>query len=160
MHKFLKMAMDFCCHHEYDPKMEYHLCAIVIKGGSVLSVGYNKHTTNSFVEHYSSLTRGFNRDFCLSTHAEQSAILRVRGKIDLQGCDIYVVRRKWKESHYGIGRPCETCQHVLYNYGIKRAFYSIDDNRYGIMKINNPAEEYNAMANDRIENDIEFMQAV
>jgi deoxycytidylate deaminase len=60
---------------DYGDQIDYHLCAIIVRGGSVISVCYNKHNTNAFVEYYTDITRGKGRDFCLSTHAEQDAIL-------------------------------------------------------------------------------------
>jgi hypothetical protein len=70
------------------------------------------------------------------------AILKGREKTDLRGCKIFVARIRNDSDNLGMSRPCEICQHVLHNYGIKRAFYSIDANTYGIMKVDNPAKIY------------------
>jgi deoxycytidylate deaminase len=130
--------------NKYDEVVDYHLSAIIVRGGSIVSVGYNKANTNSFVEHYADRVKG-KRNFCLSTHAEMDAVLRIRNKIDLSGCKIFVARRKLIDGSPGMARPCAICEEVLRSYGIKRAFYTIDDNHYGIMSISE------TQARDKIE---------
>jgi len=138
MHKHLQLAMEYAKSHTYDDTLEYKLCAVIVSGGSVVSVGYNKRNTNAFVEHYADLARGGGRTYCMSTHAELDAILAVRSKIDLSGSKIYVARlRKHKGMEpIGMARPCPICERALFAYGIKRAYYTIDANYYGIMKPN------------------------
>ena len=150
MHKFLQKAMDYCQVHEYDESIDYHLCSIIVRGGKILSIGYNSHDINGFVEFYTKIGKENDRDYCSTTHAEQNAVLKARGKIDLQGCDIYVVRRKWKDATYGIARPCRICRRVLHAYGIRRAFYSVDDNTYNVMKVISPKEDDSGTTTDRI----------
>lgn len=138
MHKYLRMAMAYASSYSYDEPLEYHLCAVIVRGGSVVSVGYNKRSTNSFVEHYGDRARG-ERDWCLSTHAEMDAVLKARGKIDLQGCKIFVARKRKLDGACAMARPCEICQHILYNYGIRKAYYTISNEEFGQMKVVNPA---------------------
>lgn len=139
MHKYLRMALDIASKNEYDDTLEYHLCAIIVRGGSIVSVGFNKRSHNSFVEHYMDVAK-FGRDWCCSTHAEMDAVLRARGKSDLRGCKIFVARRRKRDGQPAMARPCEICQHVLYNYGIRRAYFTMDNESYGVMKVVNPAE--------------------
>lgn len=150
MHKIIRLAKQYIESHDYDAKQDFRLAAVIVRGGNVVSVGYNKHATNSFVEHYTDLARGGDRNYALSTHAEMDAVLKGREKTDLRGCKIFVARLRNDTRDLGMSRPCEICQHVLYNYGIKRAFYSIDPNTYGIMKVDNPAKMY--YKNDKIFN--------
>lgn len=136
------MALQQANDHDYGD-LEYHLCAVIVRGGSVISVGFNKRTTNGFVEHYTDLARG-QRDWCMSTHAEMDAVLQARQKTDLSGSKIYVIRKR-QETKLGtlaLSKPCEICQHVLYNYGIRRAYFTIDDDSFGVMKIINPAKQF------------------
>ena len=139
MHKFLNMAKQNAFAFDYDPYLEYHLCAIIVKGGKVLSVGYNKQATNSFVEHFTDRVRGM-RDYCLSTHAEMDAVLKARSKTDLRGSKIYVARVR-RNGELGMARPCSICQTVLHSYGVKRAYYTISDNEYGVMHVKNPEND-------------------
>jgi len=62
MHKHLKTAAKLAYDHEFDEGLEYFLCAIIVKGGNILSVGFNKKSTNAFVEHFADMARG-KRDY-------------------------------------------------------------------------------------------------
>lgn len=135
MHRYLRLAMQYADDYPFDEEMDYNLCALIVKGGSVISVGYNKMNTNAFVEHYADITRGRGRDFCLSTHAEQDAVLKARSKVDLRGCKIFVARRKKIDGGPGMARPCPICENVLLNYGIRKAYYTINREQYGKMLI-------------------------
>lgn len=143
MNKFFRIALQNAMDHDYED-LEYHLCALIVRGGSVVSIGYNKRNSNAFVEHYTDLARG-QRDWCMSTHAEMDAVLQARSKINLKGTKIFVIRKHQDQKKHGVfalAKPCEICQHVLYNYGIRRAYYTIDDNNHGVMKIINPAQNF------------------
>jgi deoxycytidylate deaminase len=133
MNKFLKLSIKEARNYKYEDLLHYRLCATIVSGGSVLSTGYNKTAGNSFVQYLYSLDLT-DKPF-MNTHAEVSAILKVRNKIDLKGSKIYVVRYKPKLNDVGMARPCATCEIVLKNYGITRAYYTIDKNHYGIMNI-------------------------
>jgi deoxycytidylate deaminase len=135
MHRYLRYAMQCANEYEFDSEMDYNLCAVIVKGGSIISVGFNKMNTNAFVEHYADLCRGRGRDFCLSTHAEQDAVLKARSKVDLRGCKIFVGRRKKLDGGPGMARPCQICENVLLNYGIRKAYYTINHYQYGRMII-------------------------
>jgi hypothetical protein len=52
MNKHLQYAINKAKAHEYEPSMEHHVCAVVVRGGSILSVGFNQRKTNAFVELY------------------------------------------------------------------------------------------------------------
>jgi deoxycytidylate deaminase len=124
--------------HVYEPSIEHKVCAVIVRGGAILSVGFNQRKTNAFVEYYTDKVRGHGRGYYMSTHAEQNAILSIRKKVDLTGSTIYVARLRSLASKYGkvgLSRPCNICQKVLLSYGIKKAYYTITDNEYGVMKI-------------------------
>lgn len=144
MHRFLRLAFNYIGDNKYDTQ-DYHLCAVLVRGGSVISVGYNKLNTNAFVEHYADLARGPKRGFCLSTHAEQDAILKARNKVDLRGCKIFVARRKRLDQSPGMARPCPICEGALANYGIRKAFYTINDHQYGKMIIGPNGETHDVV---------------
>lgn len=132
LHKHLQNALALAEAYEYDTIQAYHFAALVVRGGSIISAGYNKSSTNSFVEHFADRVKG-QRNFCLSTHAEMDAVLRARGKTDLNGAKIFVARKKRDDGLPGLARPCVICEEVLRSYSIKRAFYTIDSHHYGIM---------------------------
>jgi len=145
MHRFLRLAFNYIDDNKYDTQ-DYHLCAILVRGGSVISVGYNKLNTNAFVEHYADIARGPRRGFCLSTHAEQDAILKARNKVDLRGCKIFVARRKRLDQSPGMARPCPVCENALANYGIRKAYYTINEHQYGKMIIGPTGETHDVVS--------------
>lgn len=126
------MAKQYAIEHKFDESLDYRLCAVIVSGGRILSVGFNKRTKNSFVRHFQ---KGV-REFCLATHAEQSCVLKIRKKIDLTGSKIYVVRLGGHNGEsYAMARACTMCQRMLRNYGINKVYYSINEHQYGILKL-------------------------
>jgi tRNA(Arg) A34 adenosine deaminase TadA len=134
VNKFLKIAHEFALNHEFDSKLGYNLCCVLVRGGSIVSVGYNSITRNSFVDYLSSKDPNFREKPFRNRHSEMSSILNVRNKIDLTGCKAYVVRTK-ASGGVGMARPCSLCQVALQRYGIKRAYYTINDNEFGVMNM-------------------------
>lgn len=141
MHRGLKLAIKQARANNFDHGLDQKLCAVIIKGGSVISIGYNHRKTNAFVEHYTDKIRSTDRDYCMSTHAEMHAVALARASTDLRGSKIFVARIRPAGSrvNHGVGmaRPCPICQNILLSYGIKKAYYTIDDTNYGVMKIIN-----------------------
>ncbi len=117
MNQYLKMAKRLAESHAYDDSLEYRLCAVIVRGGAVLSVGFNKRTNSALMDHYAV------RDH-QTVHAEVDAVLQVRKNIDLTGAKIYVVRLL-KCGETAISKPCGTCQAVLRAYGIKKMVYTL-----------------------------------
>lgn len=131
------MAVDRALEHDYEENIDYSLCAVLVQGGSVISVGFNNLNTNGFMEHFATKVKG-HRNFCLSMHAECHAVYQARSKTDLRGAKIYVARIRPPKSlngKVGNARPCEVCQYVLGRYGIKKAYYTISDYEYGVMNV-------------------------
>jgi deoxycytidylate deaminase len=143
MNRYFKLAVKNALANNYDEFLDYHLCAVLVSGGSIISVGFNKRNTNAFVEHYTDLVRGANRTYCLSTHAEMDAIVQARAKTDLRGSKMYIARILAPTTPttnkggrgLGLARPCKICQEILSSYGIKKAFYTIDDQTFGVMSV-------------------------
>lgn len=136
MCKFLKTAEKYTRSNDFDPSLNFHLSAVLVLGGQIISVGYNKRSTNSFVEHYADKLRG-KRQYCLSTHAELDAICKARTKCDISGSKIYVARVRKADGEVAMARPCPICETALAAYGIKRAYYTIARGEYGVMKPSN-----------------------
>lgn len=135
MNKYLKIAKNCAITHDYAPSLEYNLCAVIVRGGAILSIGYNKRMVNGLTEFYKI------EDHVISTHAEVDAVLKARRKIDLTGSKIYVLRIRKGDGEIANAKPCEMCQHILFNYGIKKAIYTVDPYTSKKMKILNPAEQ-------------------
>jgi len=62
-------------------------------------------------------------------HAET----RVCKKMDWGGV-VYVVR-VLRNGTFALARPCKNCIAVMRNSGVKKCYYSINDNSYGVIKL-------------------------
>ncbi len=117
MHKHLITALEIASTNVYDPFIDYHLAAVIVGGGAIISQGVNTSSSNGFVEHYTTSVTG-KKEAWRSTHAEMSAILQCRRKTDLTGCKIFVARRGKEKGGPAMARPCMICEQVLLAYGI------------------------------------------
>ena len=91
--------------------------AVIVRGGSVISIGINKnrnHPTVVSSEHI--------KTHC-SIHAEIDALRKVK---NAKGATIYVARvnRKGKARD---SRPCNRCYEIIKNNGIKKIVYSTSE---------------------------------
>jgi deoxycytidylate deaminase len=118
--------------------IKHKLAAFIIKGGTIRATGYNK------------------RSFDGSIHAEIDAIRKMRfQKGGSQGCDLYVYRFH-ADGGYALAKPCVPCMEKIIEVGIKRVFYSDNDNEmrminiggvdlnsytYGVIEISNSSYE-------------------
>ena len=90
--------------------------AIIIKGGSVLSVGINRNKNNpTFV---GEATKNW------SVHAEAAAIKACAGA-DLRNAIIYVARIN-KAHEPMMSKPCQKCEKLIREAGIRKVVYTID----------------------------------
>lgn len=88
--------------------------AVVVRGGSVISVGINKnrnHPTVVSSEHI--------KTHC-SVHAEVDALRKVR---NAKGATIYVARIN-KRGQDRLSRPCDRCHEVIKKAGIRKVIYT------------------------------------
>jgi len=106
LNKFVNYAIDEA---NYSP-LRYQLGAIIFKGGSILSRGYNYE----------------------SVHAEHSALKKLKPH-QTEGADILVVRINTKG--LAMAKPCTDCHKKLVNNGIRRVFYSDNDGGIQVMKL-------------------------
>lgn len=123
MHKFLKIArkvaMKSIC--------RYRLGAVLVKGGAIINFGYNRTGHHNLIE--KKKTRDIDQ-----LHAEVDAVLGI-AKIETRKCDIWIARIK-NDDQLGLAKPCEMCQLILKEMGIRRVFYSIENEPfYDIIKL-------------------------
>ena len=71
--------------------------------------------------------------FMRSTHAEVRAITNC-GAENLEGASIYVFRAT-ADGKPALSKPCSNCLTRIKEYGIKRVYYSIDENSYGVIRL-------------------------
>ena len=105
------------------PFKQHRLGAVVVKGGRVLSTGYNEIRWN----------QRFQKE---NVHAEEAAIVKLltAGRpSSLIGADIYVSRFT-RGGAIGLAKPCLSCQRLIQASGIRRAYYTCSDGTTGVIK--------------------------
>ena len=75
----------------------YKLAAILLKGGSVISVGHNT----------------------INKHAEVNALLRAK---NTQGSTLLVFRLT--KTGFGLAKPCHNCEKFIRQSGVEKVIYS------------------------------------
>lgn len=92
--------------------------AVVVKGGRVLSTGWNKNRNHPAIvspEHI--------KTDC-SYHAEEVAI-KEAGEENVRGAIIYVARVN-KNGHDRDSKPCSKCASLIEKVGIKRVVFTME----------------------------------
>ena len=92
--------------------------AVVVKGGRVLGIGWNKHRNNP-----QTVSPEHVKSDC-SYHAEEIAI-REAGEDNIKGAIIYVAR----VNRHGTDRdskPCSKCAILIKKAGIKRVIFTME----------------------------------
>ena len=97
--------------------------AVLVKNGNVLGVGINK------MRNHPSVLGEFTKNKA-SYHAEVVAASRVP---DASGAVLYSAR-VWKDGTPAYARPCDECQQVIDDLGIKRTIYTIDERAIGVVE--------------------------
>lgn len=126
--KFLQKAFEIASKHPFYDEVSSLHGAIIVKGGRILSKGTNQPKSNAFINMFAH-HKGCN------IHAECSAILKARKKIDLNGAKMFVARMRKVDKMPGTSKPCKMCQKIMSRYGIKKVFYTDVDGTYNMMKV-------------------------
>ena len=129
-HRYFRHVVDLLSNHPHKNELISLHASVIVRGGSILSIGYNKPSVNGFVRAYRP-----HRNF--SVHSEADAIMKARKKINLVGSKIYIARVQKNETRVAISAPCPTCQEMLFNYGISRALYTTYTGEIDDMRITN-----------------------
>lgn len=94
---------------------QHRLGAVIVKGGRVLSTGYNQRRPSAFLKQK-------------TIHAEEHAILKLlkaRRLADVAGSSIYVSRFT-RGGNVGMACPCQRCMDLIRSVGISRIYYTTD----------------------------------
>lgn len=110
--RFLKLATSIA---EKNSDCRFRHAAVIVKSGSVLSIGYNK-----FKNHPDIIEEHKIKQYC-SVHAEADAIKKL--KSPAKGATIYVARigLSGKER---LSRPCNHCYKKIIEAGITKIVYT------------------------------------
>lgn len=123
--RFLQMALEAI---DVNDGLNAHLAAVIVRGGSVLSIATNTLGLNTFVYHHAPHAG------VRSIHAEINAVFKVRRKVDLEDSVMYVARRTY-HGDVALAKPCPMCVYVLQRYGIKRVYYTVNRDMHVVMNV-------------------------
>ena len=102
--------------------------ALLVKGGSVRNVAFNKENYSSFGTRFRSQHKGH-----ATVHAELGCILGMPRNVTT-GADVYVCRIN-REGDFRIRKPCTMCHEALKHVGVKRVYYTTNDNTIEMYKL-------------------------
>jgi tRNA(Arg) A34 adenosine deaminase TadA len=91
----------------------YHTGAIIFQTATPVGYGWSHYSELNLIQYPRSI------------HAELHAILRTAQRKDLLGATVYVANKNAKSGNRANAKPCETCQAVLFEVGIKEVYYTL-----------------------------------
>lgn len=101
--------------------------AVLVKGGSVINTAHNECVHSRLADRFK------KHDGWGTRHAELNVCLGIDKKVTFNA-DLYVVRIN-KEGLYRNSRPCEMCMDTMKFLGIRRVYYSISQESYGVINL-------------------------
>jgi deoxycytidylate deaminase len=104
--------------------VKHKLGAVIVRGGRVLSTGYNEIRYSRFIGE-------------TTVHAEEAAIVKLlsrRALGQLQNSEIYV-SRVCPSGLAGLALPCPRCMELIRSVGIKRVHYTTDNGKTETVKL-------------------------
>lgn len=111
--RFLRRAADSASRSNV--RSHRHGC-VIVKDGEIIAEGFNHHTNH------------FEHTFTI--HAEVDAIIKMKKKNkNFTGCELYVVRIGTDNMGNPLkySRPCVNCTNAILKAGIKKVYFSTDD---------------------------------
>jgi len=113
--------------HKHSDECRYRHVAVIVKGGSILSVGFNSMKPHPMamlplgVLNKAEIVPNDTR----TIHAEMDAIRKIKDKRLLSSCELWVYS-EMKNGTLRISKPCSLCQHYIQMYGIKTVHFSTE----------------------------------
>lgn len=112
----------------------------------IATVGIRKDGVLVAAPNSPAMIKGDAPTFCREAHSEY----KICRKLD-KGATLYVVRISKSTGKFMLARPCETCQNSMKSHGVKKCYYTISNDEYGVMIFKNRKIKkeniYNARAN-------------
>lgn len=131
LHRFLNFAKNKLLKEGLNKELEHHHYAVLVKGGKIVATGRNQACKNSIVLDYEHFL--YPRKKNPNLHAELNCASAIRD-IDLSGYKLYVIRVT-NGGAVGNSRPCLMCENYLRDRGLKKAYYSINNNTWDEMRL-------------------------
>ena len=102
--------------------------AVLVKGGSVISYSTNKNALKWWVARFRHRDRGH-----ATKHAEVGCIHNI-DRSKTTGSTLYVARIG-NTGNLLMSEPCPMCKRALANAGIKKVYYTLNEEEMGILKL-------------------------
>jgi deoxycytidylate deaminase len=117
--KFLRRAADSAIRSNV--KSHRHGC-VIVKDGEIVAEGFNHHTNH------------FEHTFTI--HAEVDALIKLKRIKNITGCELYVVRIGTDNMGNPLkySKPCVNCTKAILKAGIKKVYFSTDDEFNSVFK--------------------------
>ena len=106
-----------------------HGAVLVGGGSSILGLGVNNEKYCSVGAKYRSTNKGHS-----TYHAEIASLMNIPRHVT-KGATIYVARAAKGSGDDRMSKPCPMCHAVLEAQGIKKVYYTVDDESIGFYKI-------------------------
>lgn len=112
-----------------NPKVGNHrLAAAIVYKNRIISYGFNSYKSSLFQRKFSS------RKERVFLHAETSAIKNALRFVDpdfLGKCKLLVCRASMRNRklQWAMAKPCSGCEKAISTFGIKKVYYTLDNNR-------------------------------
>jgi tRNA(Arg) A34 adenosine deaminase TadA len=110
----------------FKSKCAYRLGAVIVNK-KIRGYGRNQFKTHPIMHRYHRPTR------LLGIHAEIDACLSLPQE-QLVGSDLYVCR-VLRNKNMALAKPCPVCLEILRRFQVRRVFYTINKDKYGVIKL-------------------------
>jgi len=107
---------------------DYRHGAVLARGSNILNVASNKNAHARFGKRFRRRDKGVT-----THHAELGCILGLDRSVT-RGADLYVVR-VGNGGDLRLSKPCHMCEAALRHVGVRRVYYSINENEFGCVKL-------------------------
>lgn len=101
----------------------YRIGACLMRGDQVLEVRHNSYKTHPYLARLTKYPHLHAESHCILAHGIESC----RGTI------MYVVRTL-KDGTLANAKPCEVCQGIMLDVGVRVCYYTQDQNSIGVMR--------------------------
>lgn len=108
---------------------QFKIGAVLACKNKVISVAFNNALKTHKIAY-----RNKNRPQDATIHAEIGALINVPKSISSK-CDLYIARYRTSNNTLGLAKPCDMCLKVIKSMKIKRVYYTISDNEYGVIDL-------------------------
>lgn len=118
-----------------EPVAQARIAAALVYKNDIIAVGINKKKTHPFQKKFG------KNDNAIYLHAEIDAIKNAMYNVNtklLEGAILYVCRVKFsdhtkKSVLLGMAKPCCGCSRAIATFGIKKVYYTLDNEGYDVL---------------------------